>query len=198
MEHGEYLAIRKHLPAAYQDVLDFGYLSGWRRGEVLTMEWRDVDREGRVIRLRPEVGKTREGRVLVLSAPLHAVMERRWHARTLGCSLVFHEAARSLQGFKNAWERACEAAGVPGKLFHDLRRTAIRNMVRAGIPERVAMQPVQRSTPSKWALLAALALVPPLRGWIAISYSQRTPAAGGASRGLGTHTKSGSCVRGDA
>jgi integrase len=140
MEHGEYLAIRGHLPPAYRDVLDFGYFSGWRRGEILTLEWRDVDREARVIRLRPEVSKTREGRVLALSAPLHAVMERRWQARAIGCQLVFHEAARSLQGFKNAWERACRAAGVPGKLFHDLRRTAVRNMVRAGIPERVAMQ----------------------------------------------------------
>jgi integrase len=140
MEHGEYLAIRGHLPPAYQDVLDFGYLSGWRRGEALTLEWRDVDRGARVVRLRPEVSKTREGRVLVLSAPLYAVIERRWQARVLGCSLVFHEAARALQGFKNAWERACKAGGVPGKLFHDLRRTAIRNMVRAGIPERVAMQ----------------------------------------------------------
>jgi integrase len=140
LEHAEYLAIRGRLTAAYCDVLDFGYLSGWRRGEVLTLQWRDVDRDARVIRLRPEVSKTREGRVLVLSAPLHAVIERRWHARSVGCPLVFHEAARSLQGFKNAWERACKAAGVPGKLFHDLRRTAIRNMVRAGIPERVAMQ----------------------------------------------------------
>jgi integrase len=140
MEHGEYLAIREHLSPAYRDVLDFGYFSGWRKGEVLTLEWRDVDREGRVIRLRPEVSKTREGRVLVLSAPLHAVMERRWQARMLGCPLVFHEASLSLQGFKNSWERACRAAGCPGKLFHDLRRTAVRNMVRAGIPERVAMQ----------------------------------------------------------
>jgi integrase len=140
MKHGEYLAIREHLPAAYQDVLDFGYLSGWRKGEVLTLEWRDVDRDGRSIRLRPEVSKTREGRVLVLSTPLQAVIERRWHARALRCPLVFHEAARSLQGFKNAWERACKAAGAPGKLFHDLRRTAIRNLIRAGVPERVAMQ----------------------------------------------------------
>lgn len=140
MEHPEYLAIRQHLPPAYRDVLDFGYYSGWRRGEILTLEWRDVDRSGRVIRLRPEVSKTREGRVLVLSTPLHAVMERRWQARAIGCPLVFHEPARSLQGFKNAWDRACKAAGYPGKLFHDLRRTAVRNMVRAGIPERVAMQ----------------------------------------------------------
>jgi integrase len=66
MEHGEYLTIRKHLSAAYQDVLDFGYLTGWRRGEILSLEWRDVDRPGSVIRLRPEACKTREGRVLVL------------------------------------------------------------------------------------------------------------------------------------
>jgi len=140
MEHAEYLAIRTNLVPAFQDVLDFGYLSGWRRGEVLTLEWRDVDREARVIRLRPDVSKTREGRVLVLAAPLHDLMQRRWQARMLGCPLVFHEASRSLQGFKNSWERACKAAGCEGKLFHDLRRTAVRNMVRAGIPERVAMQ----------------------------------------------------------
>jgi integrase len=140
MEHSDYLAIRDHLTPAYRDVLDFGYLSGWRRGEILTLEWRDVDREGRVIRLRPEVSKTREGRVLALSAPLQALMETRWRARKLGCPLVFHEGAQSLQGFKNAWERACEASERRGKLFHDLRRTAVRNMVRAGIPERVAMQ----------------------------------------------------------
>ena len=110
-----------------------------RRPYIPRLQWRHMDREGHVIRLRPEVSKTREGRVLALSAPLRSPMERRWHARMLGCLLVFHEAARSLQGFKNAWERACKASGREGKLFHDLRRSAVRNMVRAGIPERVAM-----------------------------------------------------------
>jgi integrase len=140
MEHADYLAIRAQLPTDHRDILDFGYYSGWRRGEVLGLEWRDVDRAAGVIRLRAEVCKTREGRVLVLAKPLRDLIERRWHARALGCPLVFHRDGRSLDHWKDVWRRACKAAGLPGKLFHDLRRTAVRNMVRAGIPERVAMQ----------------------------------------------------------
>ena len=123
MEHSEYLAIRRQLQADHQDILDFAYLTGWRRGEVLGLEWRDVDRAGGVIRLRPEMSKTREGRALVLSAPLREVIERRWRGRALGCQLVFHRDSRSLDHFKDVWRRACKAAGLPRKLFHDLRRT---------------------------------------------------------------------------
>jgi integrase len=140
MEPADYQAIRKCLPAEYKDVLDFGYYSGWRRGEILSLEWRDVDRPAGVIRLRPEVSKTREGRVLVLSAPLRTLIDQRWQARAIGCPYVFHESGRPLENIKRVWRRACKAAGLPSKLFHDLRRTAVRNMVRAGIPERVAMQ----------------------------------------------------------
>src|SRR5262249_41350818 len=109
-------------------------------GEVLGLEWRGVDCKAGGIRLRPEMSKTREGRALVLSAPLRDVIERRWRGRPPRCSLVFHRCGRFLDHFKGTWRRACKAAGLPRKLFHDLRRTAVRNMVRAGIPERVAMQ----------------------------------------------------------
>jgi integrase len=98
ISHAQYLGIRQHLPPAYQDVLDFGYYSGWRKGEVTSLEWRDV--EGGVVRLRPEVCKTRQGRVLILSEPLRAVIARR-RAETCG-PLVFHARGQQVRDWRKA------------------------------------------------------------------------------------------------
>ena len=148
LEHADYLAIREHLAPAYQDVLDFGYLTGWRRGEIVRLEWRDVDRQAGIIRLRPELSKNREGRTLAMSPSIKELVGRRWKARKVTSGdggemkiamLVFHVEGRPVGDWRKTWKKACEAAKLPGKLFHDLRRTVVRNLTRAGVPERVAM-----------------------------------------------------------
>lgn len=53
---------------------------------------------------------------------------------------VFHRNAQPIKEFTVAWQRVCRRAGLPALFFHDLRHTAVRNMIRAEIPERVVMQ----------------------------------------------------------
>jgi len=107
--------------------------------------WEDVDRNEREIRLR--TSKNGQGRVLPLEGELWEVIQRRWVAREVKRSsgetfispLVFHRKGERIADFRKAWSKACKDAKCPGKLFHDLRRTAIRNMIRAGVPQSVAM-----------------------------------------------------------
>ena len=138
-EFAEYHAIRQHLPAPYQDVLDFAYYSGWRRREITELTWDEVDWDGGVIRLDPARSKTRTGRVLPLTQALRDVIERRRARRRTDSSLVFHKDGVTERAWKTCWRRACTAANLPGRYLHDCRRTAARNLVRAGVPERVAM-----------------------------------------------------------
>jgi integrase len=139
-EHSEYLAIRAELPPDYQDVLDFGYHSGWHRKEITRLTWAEVDLAGGVVRLDPERSKTKTGRLLPLSPPLRAVLARRLLARQLDTPLVFHHhGGQPIRDWRKTWWRATRAAGLPGKLFHDLRRTVARNLARSGVSERVAM-----------------------------------------------------------
>jgi integrase len=56
------------------------------------------------------------------------------------CRYVFHRNGKRIKTFKGAWKAACEAAGCPGRIPHDLRRSAVRNMERAGLSRSVAMQ----------------------------------------------------------
>jgi hypothetical protein len=56
------------------------------------------------------------------------------------CIWLFSRAGKPIKSFRADSEKACEAACVPGLLFHDLRRTVVRNMIRTGVPEKLAMQ----------------------------------------------------------
>jgi hypothetical protein len=60
-EHGIYLAVRRFLPGVYQDVMDFGYWSGWRRQEIQQLPWSMVDMGANVLRLRRSSPRARKG-----------------------------------------------------------------------------------------------------------------------------------------
>lgn len=138
-EHAEYLKVRAELPPAFQDVLDFAYYSGWRRNEILHLTWEEVDLHGAVIRLSPLRSKTRTGRVLPISPPLAQVLQRRARRRRKGDSHVFRRDGIAVRVWRHALRDACRKANVPHRLLHDCRRTAARNLIRAGVPERIAM-----------------------------------------------------------
>jgi integrase len=145
-ERADLEAVVTALPDDLRDFTRFAYLTGWRKGEIISLKWTDVDRDAGAIRLRPEAAKTGRGRTVMLEGDLAELIDRRWESRLFQkdgnvrvTALVFHRDGRPVGDFKKAWATACRAAGVPDKLFHDLRRTAARNMVRAGVPERVAM-----------------------------------------------------------
>lgn len=144
-EREQYLAIRRHLPKHVQAIADFAYVTGWRRNEILGLQWRQVDFKAGTVRLEPGATKNREARQFPFTSDLREVLERQ-KAKTDAlaesgriCPWVFHHDGKPVGEFKRSWTTACIRAGVPGRLFHDFRRTAVRNLVRAGIPERVAM-----------------------------------------------------------
>ena len=137
-EHPEYLAVRAHLPAPWQDILDLAYYSGWRKNEILGLTWDELDEAGGVIRLSPARSKTLVGRILPISQPIAEALARR-RARDPDSPLVFHRDGIPIRRWRTAWRTACQAAGVPTRFLHDCRRTAARNLIRASVPERVAM-----------------------------------------------------------
>jgi integrase len=147
-----FAAIRKRLPEPHGLAVALCYTLAWRREEVFGLEWRHLDLEGGAVRLDAERSKNDEGRVAFLTPALLADLKahrlrvealQRRQGRVIPhvfVHLVGQRAGARLGGFRKRWMNACTAAGVPGLLLHDLRRSGVRNMVRAGISEGVAMK----------------------------------------------------------
>ena len=147
-EHDAYLALMKELPDHLKPVLAFGYYTGCRKGEVLSLRWSQVDLKNRTIRLEPGETKNEEARVIPLGRDLYeriTVQKQLRDEQWPECPNVFSRYGKPIRDFGGAWEEACKRTGLvdengkPARLYHDLRRTGVRNLVRAGAPERVAM-----------------------------------------------------------
>lgn len=133
-------AVRAELPDYLYGVVTFAYYTGWRKREILSLRWLQVDLARGEVRLEPGTTKNDEGRTVFLDGELREVLDRLWERRVPDCDYVFHRGGQPIRDYGSAWASACKRAGCPERIFHDFRRTAARNLIRAGVPERVAMK----------------------------------------------------------
>jgi integrase len=162
-EDHEYRALLAALPEEIRPVLTFAYFTGARKSEILHLRWDQVDLEGtHMVRLTADQTKAKTARTIPLAPDLLETLRMqqdirdRWHPR---CPHVFfrHATGKRLINFSRAWWNACKSAGLwdaaagmldkdgkpkgrPTKILHDNRRTAVRNLTRAGNTEAVAMK----------------------------------------------------------
>jgi integrase len=138
LDNAQFQSLRDALPVELRDPVTFLYMSGWRSGEMKTLEWRDVDPHNQMISLRPENSKNRQGRKLPLTGELLDILKRAHSRRRLGLSWVFHRGGKPIGEFRKAFQTAAKAAGLSGHYVpHDLRRCGVRNLTRAGVPTNV-------------------------------------------------------------
>jgi integrase len=144
-EPGDFAALTTALPVEIADVARFAIITGWRRGEITGLLWAQVDWDGTpeaigacaCVKIGRADTKGGDARHFPITGGLDELLVSRWKARN--GPYVFHQAGAPILTFGRAWVRACKTAGVPGKLFHDLRRTAAREYRRAGVSEGVIM-----------------------------------------------------------
>ena len=153
-----YLQLKKALPDHLKPILVLAYHTGMRQGEILGLVWEQVDFHGEVIRLESGETKNKSARYVPMpkDGELHHAL---WTQRELrdtkfpGCKHLFFYfrfersaiAGNPVRDFRASWATSCKKIGLnrPGEakaLFHDLRRTGARNLVRAGVAEVVAMR----------------------------------------------------------
>lgn len=153
-EREQFEAVRRQFPRRpdLQAAITLAYSYGWRmQSEVLALERRCLDLDAGTLRLDPGTTKNDEGRVIYLTPEVKTLLaaqvervrglERRLKRIVPALFPYFKGRHRGepIRDFRKAWATACRKAGVAGRLRHDFRRTAVRNMVNAGVPERVAM-----------------------------------------------------------
>lgn len=144
----EIVAVLLHLPDdGLRDFVGWASLTGQRKGEIESQTWDMV--QGDELRIPGEICKNGHGRLIPLGPELAVIIARRRKARrVVGIDGAIHMAepifhrgdGLPIGDFKKSWATATKAAGCPGKLFHDFRRSAARRFIAAGVNQNVAKQ----------------------------------------------------------
>jgi len=120
------------------------YVTGIRKGELLDIRWPQLDFNTNEIGLEPDETKNREGRsVPIVDGDMRDLLLASKKERDDSwpdSPWVFNRGGQQIKDFRGGWVNACKEAGVPDLNFHDLRRTAVRNMRRDGVPQVIRMK----------------------------------------------------------
>jgi integrase len=149
LEREQLDAIVQYLPNHLKALIRVGYLTGWRKGELLSRQWRHIDLKQGWLRL--EVGETKNGKGRAF--PIHALpeLDALLKAQRERVSVIERETdaiipwvfcnddGSPIRSFSRSWSAACRRAGAPGRLFHDMRRGAVRAFERAGVSRSAGM-----------------------------------------------------------
>jgi len=144
-------AVVANLKPPVADLVYTLWITGWRRREIQFLRWEDVNMEAGEIRLTAGRSKTRVARVFPFAASrsLAAIVQARYAARSGSSVYLFERSAgKPVKDFREAWRLACEKAGVPDRVPHDLRRSRARALTRAHVPQSVAMRLLGHRTAS--------------------------------------------------
>ncbi len=143
LEADKYRLILAALTDEIKPVFVVAYHLGMRTGELLALKRSWVDLDEGLIYVNGRVTKNRNPKTAPIYGDMKPWLEMllsRGQCESPKCVWLFSRDGKPVKDFKADWKQACEKAGVGDLLFHDLRRTAVRNMIRAGVPEKVAMQ----------------------------------------------------------
>ena len=141
IERPQYEALLGELPGGLQAFFVCAYHTGARKGELRKIKWPQVDFESRMIRLEGRQTKGKRPRALPIYGDMENWLRKQLETAPLQNPFVFHGARGCpIDNHLPGWSEACERAGLPGLLPHDLRRSAVRNMKRAGVQDVVAMK----------------------------------------------------------
>ena len=138
----EYRSLLHHIPGHLKPVLMLGYKTGMRKEEILSLTWDQIDLKHNMLRLTDT--KTNETRNIPISKNLGKYLSwyperNKLHGIDTKWVFLNRDLTNRIGDFRKSWITACTKAGLGKRLFHGLRRTAVRNMIRAGVPEKIAM-----------------------------------------------------------